>query len=185
MAKRVKNVQGSLCWLCRKAGYECRKPVEGWDADYNPIHISADEVAPSWFVRDCPEFEPDRPEYIVIPNKNKTARPKKSPKPRDESKLQHFDVFGESLTATQVCKKYNVKMSTFRTRMVRGMTPEQAAIGQRYILVGRNRETGEVRRWPNAVTACRDGLGFNPPGIHEALKTHGQHKGWIFEKKDT
>lgn len=183
--QRNKYTEGSLCWYCRKAGIECEKPVKGWDADYNPIKNLEYQDIPSWFVRACPEFEQDRREYQAVKNKIKTAKPRRGRPPQGEN-VARYDIFGDVLTAREVCQKFGVKVNTFRTRMARGMTPEEAALGGRqsnYILVGSCVETGEVRQWFDVNEACNADLGFNPQGISASINHGMVHKGWIFEKK--
>ena len=57
----------TLCTTCDRAG-RCNKPIDGWDADLLPIrsydaryknpHKTRETV--SYFVRQCPEYTPDR-----------------------------------------------------------------------------------------------------------------------------
>lgn len=179
MAKRLKPVEGSLCWICKKAGYECNKPIEGWDAWYNPILNHNGALVPSWMVYSCPEFEQERFDIEYIP-------PKKDPTkqgrlgPTDKSKLLHYDIFGEALTASEIRKRYGVKTSTFRTRLMRGMTPSQAVIGSRTILKATNFFTEEKREWLRPEDACNDIPGCTNKGIHESMQNHTVYKGWIF-----
>lgn len=183
--QRSKYTGGSLCWYCRKVGVRCKKPVEGWDADYNPIKGFEDQDIPSWFVRSCPKFEQDRREYQIIKGEIKTVRARKKQTEQGPN-VARYDIFGERLTTREVCRMYGVKANTFRTRMSRGMTPEEAALGQRkdkYILVGSCVETGEVRQWLTVKEACNADLGFNPQGISASINHGMVHKGWIFEKK--
>lgn len=178
MAKRSKSSNGSLCWYCRRAGIECEKPVKGWDADYKPIRSVEYHDIPSWFVRSCPEFEQDRMEEPLNYNPHQYKKPQKV-KP-----VKRYDIFGKRLTMREIASQYHVKPNTFRGRVRRGMTNEQAVLGHRYILVGTNIKTGEVREWKNIVEASRDNLGFNPPAINYALKHGSNYKGWTFIKKD-
>ena len=58
------------CWTCAKATGYCTwsaffVPVEGWDATANDIYSKTEKGEEirigSFFVRSCPEYEPDEP----------------------------------------------------------------------------------------------------------------------------
>ena len=59
----LKSNTDSLCWDCKLAGM-CHKPINGWDAIYNPILSWVDtnryRSIDSWFVKSCPKFVPER-----------------------------------------------------------------------------------------------------------------------------
>lgn len=146
MTEQPKDTGSSLCWYCRKVGVRCKKPVEGWDADYNPLHTYNEEVIPSWFVRACPDFEADRTDVKFAPNKKPT-------KPISTYKTpprKHY-IFGEYLTLDQIGKKYGVKKTTIQTRMKRGMSLEEAiaehipkANSKRYDIFGESLTAREI-----------------------------------------
>ena len=60
---KIINYKPSLCWDCKRAGH-CNKPINGWDAIYNPIqtYVCNDKkyYTDSWWVKTCPKFVPER-----------------------------------------------------------------------------------------------------------------------------
>lgn len=55
----------SICWTCDKACKGCKKPVDGWAADYCPSIWKDNGVKRKidmWSVRWCPNYQPDRRE---------------------------------------------------------------------------------------------------------------------------
>lgn len=46
--------KGSMCWICRKVGVGCKKPVKGWSAIEE---VNSNGVF--YIVKRCPEYEPD------------------------------------------------------------------------------------------------------------------------------
>lgn len=180
MTEQPKDTGSSLCWFCRRVGIECRKPVPGWDADYNPLHTHNEDPIPSWFVRACPEFEADRTDVQFAPKKKPTKLISvyKTP-PR-----KHY-IFGEHLTLDQISKKYGVKKTTIQTRMRRGMTLEEAIDGRikhkdgkRYDIFGESltaREVSELYGVKPNTFRTRITRGMSP----EEAAMGGRHKNYI------
>jgi len=55
----------TLCWTCANALKRCSwsrnfSPVEGWDAIPTKIRMDRGIAIDSFFVRDCPLYNPDR-----------------------------------------------------------------------------------------------------------------------------
>ena len=77
-----KKPKYSMCWICKKACIDCKKPVKGWKATKIVNHEYE-----AYIVKQCPEFEPepwvdkyDCSEFYQNPKKavknGKTSRPK-------------------------------------------------------------------------------------------------------------
>ena len=80
--RKYSRPQYSMCWICKKAGIDCKKPVKGWKATKIVNHEYE-----AYLVKECPEYEPepwvdkyDCSEFYQNPKKavknGKTSRPK-------------------------------------------------------------------------------------------------------------
>lgn len=49
-----KKPKYSMCWICKKACIDCKKPVKGWKATKVVNHEGE-----AYIVKQCPEYEPE------------------------------------------------------------------------------------------------------------------------------
>lgn len=200
----------TLCWHCNKVGNGCHKPVEGWVAEYRPVHGD-----PSWRVIECPEFEPDSriqsqaEKELARKLKMKEAEAYKAQAvkngisgnafmnrisqgwtieeamttPTYKESARTITYKGETKTLSQWSELTGIHTTTLASRLNAGWPPErilETPSLNDVTFKGTDLSTGETRIFHSIKQAAM--IGFNSKCVRGCLTGKQlRHMGWTFE----